>query len=891
MLAAMDPTVADAPRVSIPNPRAPLTGRERELEELDNALAKAVTDRKVQTVTVIGGAGMGKGRLVVEFLDRTAKKSDKTRYFRGLAKQGGPNLGLVQRLLRSRFGIAENTSPEDSREMLRAAISELLDDRRVTEFLHFLGAYLDVTFPESPFTKALEGDAEQLGRISRAVLRSFLEADARQNGPMILTFEELDQAHDETLDLVRYLTESLSDAPILVIVSARPQLLTRRPGWTRGDEHRRVQLAPLSAEDATKMVAEMLAPAGEHSDELVEAAVDMAGGSPYLLEQAVRTFFESGTLAPKDDGTWEVSLENLDDAYLPLSVDDAIAARISSMGPSEREVLERAAAMGSVFWLGALVALGRLDRDPPNLWGGAEDLAAHYRDLLAQLEERDYVMRFTDSSIAGEEEYAFKHNLERDAVYKLIDSEARRRYHRRVAEWLEFRLTERGEEAFELLASHYESADAEHQAAYYFLAAGDRARQRYANAKAADYYERGIRLLGDRDVVRKLDAHHNHGDVLQLLGDNERALEHFRTMLVLAYRLDLKSKGGAAHNRIGRLYRAIGQLEEAMRNLGTGHALFDAAGDDRGVASSLDDVGKVHWMRGAYESAESFMKRGLEKRRELGDERSIALSLNNLGLVYQDSGRFDAALDAFSEALSLRRKIGDRPGIAQTLNNLGTIHQDNENHVQASELWREALEVAQSVGDRMMEAVILTNLGESSYRQGQPQEAIATLQSAEEISALLGDRILEAEILRGLAKAHMLQSDHASARDYVTRSVSIFQKARSKPFLGIALRTLAEVEAAAEEEGSLNRADEAFRQSLEIFEALGNDVELAKTCEKFSEFLQGTAGGDSRRAIEASQLRDRALEIHGKQLASETYALPPLEGDQTNPGVELPEAT
>ncbi|MGE0792159.1 MAG: tetratricopeptide repeat protein [Sandaracinaceae bacterium] len=886
----MDETTLDAPRVSRPVPRAPLTGRERELKELDDALAKAITDLEPQTVTVIGGAGMGKGRLVVEFLDRVDRETRKTRYFRGLAKQGGPTLGLVQRLLRARFGITDSTSLEDAREMLRAAVSELLDDRRVTEYLHFLGAYLDVSFPDSPFTKALEGDAEQLSRIHRAVLRSFLEADARHHGPMILTFEEIDQAHDETLELVRYLSETLTAAPILVIVSARPQLMTRRPGWVSGARHRRIQLAPLSPEDATKMVAAILEPAGEASAELVEAAVDMAGGSPYLLEQAVRTFFESGTLTPREDGTWEVELDRLDDAYLPMSVDDAIAARIASLGPNEREVLERAAAMGSVFWLGALVTLGRIDKDPPNLWGGAEDLAAHYRDLLAQLADRDYVMLFEDSSISGEEEYAFKHNLERDAVEKLIHQDTRRRYHRRVAEWLEFRLSDRGEEAFDLLASHYEAADAPHQAAYYYLAAGDRARQRYANAKAADYYERGIRLLGDKDVVRLLDAHHNFGDVLQLLGRNDDATRHFRKMLVLAYRLDLKSKGGAAHNRIGRVYRAVGQLEEAMRNLGTGHALFDAAGDQRGVASSLDDVGKVHWMRGAYESAESFMRRGLDLRREIGDERSIALSLNNLGLVYQDSGRFENALASFNEALSLRRKIGDAAGMAQTLNNLGTIYQDNEHHEKATELWNEALEYARMVGDRMREAVILTNLGESGYRQGRPDEAIETLKKAEEISAHLGDRILEAEILRGLAKAHMLRRDHAAAKDYVARALALFEKAKSKPFVGTTLRTLAEIESAQNDPEALTRAETAFRKSLAIFEEVGNDVELAKTCEAFSEFLERTAGSDEARMTESYRLRDRALEVHGKQLASETYQLPPLDGEETNPGVLPPGA-
>ena len=660
----MEETVSDAPpRVSIPMPRAPLTGRERELKELDDALAMAVTEKKPQTVTVIGGAGMGKGRLVVEFLDRVQNQSRKTHYYRGLAKQGGPNLGLVQRLLRSRFGIAENTSVEDAREMLRKSISELLDDRRVTEYLHFLGAYLDVDFPESPFTKALEGDAEQLGRISRAVLRSFLEADARQNGPVILTFEELDQAHDETLALVRYLSETVTDAPILMVVSARPQLLTRRPDWTKGESHRRIQLAPLNTEDATKMVAAMLEPAGSSSEELIEAAVDMAGGSPYLLEQAVRTFFESGTLVPRDDGSWQVSIDKLDDAYLPLSVDDAIAARISSMGPSEREVLERAAAMGSVFWLGALVSLGRIERDPPNLWGGAEDLAGHYRDLLKQLEDRDYVMRFEDSSIAGEEEYAFKHNLERDALlqaHQRGDPLAAQRYHRRVAEWLEFRLyrARRGGLRAPRLALRARPSATVHAGEPTTCLVGRRPRAgalREREGGGATTSKRPGASSGSKDIVRQ----HRRPPQLrrrapaprpQRGGDRASSAQ----MHLLAYRLDLKSKGGAAHNRIGRrLPRDRSTSRRRCGNLGTGHALFDAAGDDARGGRELPRRRR----QGALD-ARRLRSGGALHAPQPGDPAPARRPALDRAQPQQPSasstrtrGRFDEALGAFGEAL------------------------------------------------------------------------------------------------------------------------------------------------------------------------------------------------------------------------------------------------
>lgn len=876
---------AETPRVSI-LPRAPLVGRGPELRELGAALARAVTDRAPQTVTLVGGAGVGKTRLVQEFLHQSQQRERGLRSFRASASEGGPALGVVQKILRARFHIADGADPAAARELLRSAVSELLEDRRVTEFLHFLGAYLDVTFPESPFTKAFEGDEEQFARIGRAILRRFFEADAQRH-PLILTLEDLQWAHDEALDLIQYLCASLTDAPILIVVTARPELLTRRPDWTDGPRHKRVELAPLATDEAGKLVLHLLAPTGDPPNELVEAAVEMAGGSPYLLEQMIHAFLASGTLEPQADGSWTVKLDRLDEAHLPLSVDDAIAARIAALTPVERRLMEMAASMGSVFWVGALVSLGRLDGEPPRMWGGAEDLAAHYRDVLWVLVERDYLMRFEDSSIQGEEEYAFKHNLEREALVRLTGGAEARRLHRRVAEWLENRMPDRSEEACELLAQHYEQGAAPHKAADYYLAAGDRARARFANAKAAEYYAKGLALLGDTDVVRRLDAQHNFGDVLQLLGRNDEALEAFRAMLETAWRLDLKSKGGAAHNRIGRVYRAIGQLEDAMRHLGTGHALFDAAGDRRGAASSLDDVGKVHWMRGSYEAADRFMRAGLELRREIGDRRSIALSLNNLGLVYQDSGRFDEALDAFNEALAMRREIGDVPGIAQTLNNLGTIHQDHGDHERARAVWNEALEYARRVGDRMREAVILTNLGEASYRQGKPEEAITVLKEAERISETLGDRILEAEILRGLAKAHMLLKDITTARGYVERSIALFEAARSKPFLGVALRTLAEIEAAGGWGGDEHRkAREAFEKALGIFDQLGNEVELARTCESYASFLEAH---DQTSAKElARELRERALEIQGKQLASGVVGLGPLEGEATDPGIVPP---
>lgn len=843
--------------------KAPLVGRGPEMRELEEAFARAYSAKSPEVVTILGGQGIGKTRLLNEFLQRVRDRERRVAIYRGTFRDGGSTFSAIQRILRARFGVFEGADPDTTREAFRKTVAEALGDKRVTEFLHFLGAFLDLRFPESPFIKAVEDDPEQFSQLSRAVLRRFFEVDA-EAAPLVLTFEDLHHATEDALGLVHYLLSTVSHAPILIVNTARPDLLARRANWFQGHaKHTRIDVGPLGADDAALLMQKLLAPTGaEPPGELVDAAVDMAAGSPYLLEQTVRTYFDSGTLAAREDGSWAVDLSRLDEAQLPLTVDDAVAQRVSSLTQSERSLLEMAASMGGVFWLGGLVALARINKPTPALWGGAEDVVLHFRDLLKGLETREFVVELPDSSIFGDAEYAFRHTEERDALHKLTSASEMRRFHLVIAEWLEFKLTHRNEEQCELLAQHFFEGGAVRKAGEHYIAAGDRARTRYANAKAAEYYARGLSLIGEEDIVLRMDALHHLGDVLQLAGNNEEAIKTFRSMLEIAYRLDLKGKGGAAHNRIGRVYRAIGQLEEAMRHLGTGHALFAAADDRRGVAASLDDVGRVHWMRGSYDTAERFMQDALVIRTELGDPRSIALSQNNLGLVYQDSGRFGEALKAFEEALSVRRQIEDRPGIAQTLNNLGTIHQDNGDQDRAISIWTEALEVAHEVGDRMRQAVILTNIGEAHYRSGRPTEAIRVLKEAEDISTTLGDRLLEAEILRGLAKAHMLIHDISTARDYITRSVALFEQARGKPYLGVALRTLGEIAAAGGWGGEDHkRAREAFERSIRLFEELGNDVELGRSCKACADFLAAAAGDSTDLKALAEKYMRRAEEI------------------------------
>jgi predicted ATPase len=835
-------------------------GRQPELRVLEQAYDAVIAGGGAQVVTLIGAQGVGKSRILQEFLSRAREIPGRAapRVLKAAARAHGSAYDVLTRLLRARFDIPFGIHDDVAKERLREEVAALLNDRKVGDVLYFLGPLLDITFDRSPLIAAVADDPVQLKALRRAVLKRVLEAEAAAHssrGLLILVMEDLNHAHDDSLEIIEYLAAHLQ-APTLLVVTARPELLARRSGFRAiaGERHTTMEVGPLPDLDAQRMMEQLLAPVAAGGEDipqdLIESAVDMAGGNPALLEKMVRILHDSGVLVSEEMATddpdmteerWRVNLDRLAGVQLPMTVQDAVNARLAALSATERDLLERAAAMGSVFWLGGLVVLGRLGGRAPEIWDPElGDESGAIKSVLDDLVARDYVLKMPDSTFPGEEEYVFKHNLERESLESLIPAANARRYHQAIADWLEFRTGVRShEEHVATLAWHREKAGATSRAAITWIEAGDIARARYANAKAAECYAKGLELLADDDARARLNALHHYGDVLCQLGQYDAGLAQFNAMQALAYSLDLKAKAGAAHNRIGRLYRESGRLDEAVRHLQVGHALFHLAGDERGVASSLDDIGKLAWIRGDYQSALEDMRKALTTRKRLGDRRSIALSLNNLGLVLQDSGHFKEALEAFEQSLRIRREIGDLVGVVTTLNNLGTVAQDQRDEVRAMDLFQEALGMAREIGDRHKIVLVLTNIGETYYRTNEVQKALETLKESEMLAEEIGDRMLLAEAVRGLGKASLLRGDLMKAREYTTRAVALFEQVRSKVQIGVALRTLGEVTAAGGwGTDHISKAKQYFLRSVALFEECGNEIELARTYRAYAEFLK-----------------------------------------------------
>ena len=395
--------------------RRAFVGRESELELLQATFRRVASERRPHAVTVMGDSGVGKTRLAREFWEWLANEeaAPLRRTGRCLPYGDGITYWPLGEVLKEHLGLLESDGPETALHRLepRAILGLTLG--------------LDVAGDLHPLT-ARE-------RLHEAWIE-FLEELAREQ-PVVVLVEDLHWAEEELFDLLERLVRDVS-GPLLLLGTARPELLDRRADWGAGRRNASLLwLEPLSLAQADLMAAALL------SAELPQQVRDLirrAEGNPFFVEEVVATLIDRGILA-QSDGAWTVG-EIPDRLTVPDSVQAVLAARIDLLDPTEKAALQAAAVIGRLFWAGPV----------RELLGGAEPNF----DLL---EERDFIRHRSGSSMAGEREYAIKHALTREVAYGSLPKARRAQMHAAFAGWLE-RLGETRDELAPLLAHHYAEA-------------------------------------------------------------------------------------------------------------------------------------------------------------------------------------------------------------------------------------------------------------------------------------------------------------------------------------------------------------------------------------------------------------------------------------------------
>ncbi len=388
-------------------------GRDEELGRLMSAYGSVVEEGRPRLVTVVGDSGVGKTRLLRELWERLAEEEPEPlrRTGRCLSYGAGTGFWALGEVLREHLGLLESDPPE------RAV--DLLGERQILG----LALGLDVAGELHPLAvRDRFQDAWSAFLTETAAVR-----------PVVLLIEDGHWAEEQLLDLLAHVLER-AEGPILVVVTARPELLERRPGWGAGRGDRLV-LEPLSSQDSVRMLDELLA--GGLPADLRELVVERAEGNPFFVEELLGMLLDR-RLLERENGGW--TLHELPAEFaVPDSVHAVLAARIDLLEPAEKSALQAAAVIGRVFWTGPVYEL--VDAQPE----------------LRVLEERDLIRRRAGSSISGEREYVIKHILTREVAYASLTKARRARLHAAFAGWLE-RLGENRDDLAALLAHHFSEA-------------------------------------------------------------------------------------------------------------------------------------------------------------------------------------------------------------------------------------------------------------------------------------------------------------------------------------------------------------------------------------------------------------------------------------------------
>ena len=417
-------------------PTHPLVGRERELGILQDVLARCKSERVTQLVTLVGVPGIGKSRLVAE-LFRIADASREVYFWRqgrSLPYGESQSFWALAEIVKAQAGILENDGAEEASAKLSEMVSAAVDD---AEDRGWVEGHLLALVGLTPASESGADNREE----AFAAWRRLLEGLAEQL-PLILVFEDLHWADDGLLDFIDHLADWATTSAMLLIGTARPELLERRPAWGGGKRNSTtLSIPPLSDEETQSLLSSLLDQVLMPT-ELRAPVVSLAAGNPLYAAEYVR-MLQDGGLLKRVGRTWR--LDERRELPLPETVQGVVAARIDALPAAEKALLQDCAVVGKVFWPSAVAAIG--DREGPDT-----------QSLLHALERKEFVRRDRRSVVARETQYVFLHAIVRDVAYRQIPRTERAEKHRSVAEWIERLAPDRSADRVEMLAHHYRTA-------------------------------------------------------------------------------------------------------------------------------------------------------------------------------------------------------------------------------------------------------------------------------------------------------------------------------------------------------------------------------------------------------------------------------------------------
>jgi class 3 adenylate cyclase/tetratricopeptide (TPR) repeat protein len=787
----------------------PFVGRQTELAVVQQALAQAGTGQG-QVVALVGEAGVGKSRLVYEFVHAPHTQGwrvlESASVSYGKATPYFPLIDLLKRYTHVEEG-------DDMRTMRAKVTGHLLTlDAALQDTIPALLSLLDAVPTDSPFLRLDPSQRRQrtLGALKRVLLRE------SQEQPLLLVFEDLHWIDSETQVLLDSLVDSLPTARLLLLVNYRPEY---QHGWGSKTYYTQLRLDPLPPASAGEVLQALLGDgAGAQQAAplraLKQLLIARTEGNPFFLEESVRTLVETGVLVGTP-GAYDLA-QPIESLQVPATVQAILAARIDRLPAEEKRLLQTAAVIGTEVSLPLLQAIAELPDD--TLHRG-----------LAHLQAAEFLY---ETRLFPEREYTFKHALTHEVAYSSLLQERRHALHAGIVAALERLAPERLAEQAERLAHHALRGEVWDKALGYFRQAGEKALAQSAYPEAVGYFELALDALKHLPEERYT---HEQAIALRLAlrsalfpsGDSERIVTYLHEAETLAAALD-------DHHRLGQI---AGFLSAHFRNQGAyaqsiaaaQRALTLAMADADVVLQALANqfLGATYWAQGDYRQAIDCLGQtamslsGAQRHERFGQAILPSVQCRAfLAACYAELGQFTEGSALGEEGLQIAETVAHPSSLMWAYYGIGLLSLRKGDLRQALTRLERAMGICQEASISIFFPRMAAALGAAYTLAGHLVDAVLLLTQAMEQTTTVEMVGFQTLCSLPLGEAHLLagrlQEAHALAEQALTLACA-YQERGNEAY---ALRLLGDV-AVHRAPADVDVAATHYRQALALAEELG----------------------------------------------------------------------
>lgn len=752
-----------------------MVGREKELSQLQNIYRGMAADSRRRMVVITGEAGVGKSRLIYEFEKWIDLLPESVRYFKGRAAQDmqSRSYSLVRDLFSYRFQILDSDHPDQAREKIERGFTQVMGESEETlARAHFVAHLMGISMDASPYLKSVLPDSRQLRDRAAAYINDYFKA-ASSYIPAVVFLEDMHFADDSSLDVIEDLSFMDASQRLLLVVSARPGLFERRPGWMERNPASEIfylSLKPLSEGDARRLVKQILRKVDTLPAGFSSLIVENTNGNPYFVEELIKMLIEEGVII-KGDTHWRVAPERLDQVRIPATLEGVLRARLERLTDEELGTIQRAAVVGPVFWDQALAYRGGSAPVDEQIAPGLEGLAA-----------REMVIQQPASSFAHSREYTFKHAILRDVAYQSLMQDERLAHHARVAAWMEAEIGRSGREGeyASLIAGHYDQAGDARSALEWYTLTGHQAAARFGNTEAVRCFSRALVLAPEADAASRFDLLYAREQALDLMGERLLQSGDLDDLEELAVSLADKERQARVALRRANYFLVVGDYQastvQSQKAVGLALQVVGPRESAELAATAFQTWGHALWRQSRNNEAREKVDCGLKIAREHQMTAVNAGCMRLLGELLTDQGEYQAAREYHEQALAMYRQLDNRQGEADTLSSLGNLAISRGDHVQARAYHEQAYKSRRQTGDRRGEGRALGSLGYIASDQGDYGASRVYFEQAIEVFRVIGDRQGEATALINLGNDALLLGDLSSALAYQDRALILCQQ-------------------------------------------------------------------------------------------------------------------